>query len=218
MKVLFIGNSYTYYNEMPQLFEKLCRDNGKDVKVYSVTKGGRKLINYQDPEDPITQKIDQLLEGQRYDFCFIQEQSVLPAADPDLFFEGARFVVNKVKNHVSQFIMYATWGRKSGSETLAKHNWTTEEMNAQLLFSYRKVAESVGAKVSPVGSSFLKVTLSNPEINLHNPDFSHPSYHGSCLAALTHYYTLFEEFPCVTTSFDLSANEIFAFKNAVCAN
>ena len=116
------------------------------------------------------------------------------------------------------FVLYATWGRKSGSETLAKHNWTTEEMNAQLLFSYRKVAESVGAKVSPVGSSFLKVTLSNPEINLHNPDFSHPSYHGSCLAALTHYYTLFEEFPCVTTSFDLSANEIFAFKNAVCAN
>lgn len=43
---LFIGNSYTYYNDMPKLFETLCRENGKDVTAYSVTKGGRELRRY----------------------------------------------------------------------------------------------------------------------------------------------------------------------------
>ncbi len=34
MKVLFIGNSYTYFNDMPKLFENLSRENGKDVQVF----------------------------------------------------------------------------------------------------------------------------------------------------------------------------------------
>ena len=44
MKLLFIGNSYTYFNEMPEQLEALMRENGFDVTVHSVTKGGRKQI------------------------------------------------------------------------------------------------------------------------------------------------------------------------------
>lgn len=40
MKVLFVGNSHTYYNDMPRIFASLARDNGHDVQVESVTKGG----------------------------------------------------------------------------------------------------------------------------------------------------------------------------------
>ena len=41
MNILFIGNSYTYYNDMPAIFQALARDNGKDVNTYAVTKGAR---------------------------------------------------------------------------------------------------------------------------------------------------------------------------------
>ena len=40
MKILFIGNSYTYYNDMPALLESLMCENGYDAKIHSVTKGG----------------------------------------------------------------------------------------------------------------------------------------------------------------------------------
>ena len=51
MNILMIGNSYTYYNDMPKILESLAIENGKDVRVDSVTKGGRKLYANLLPED-----------------------------------------------------------------------------------------------------------------------------------------------------------------------
>ena len=51
MKILFIGNSYTYFNDMEKIFEALCRENEKDVEALRITGGGRKMIQYADPED-----------------------------------------------------------------------------------------------------------------------------------------------------------------------
>ena len=31
MKVLFIGNSHTYYNDMPAMYQRLCREHGIDM-------------------------------------------------------------------------------------------------------------------------------------------------------------------------------------------
>ncbi len=217
MNVLFIGNSYTFYNNMPNLFRQLACANGKEVNVYSVTKGGRKLISYKDPLDPVTAQLDQLLTEHEFDVCFIQEQSVLPVVDLDLFMEGFDCVVNKVKNCARQLIMYATWGRKCGSETLEKYEWTTEEMTDLLSKAYEKAASCYGALVSPVGINFLKATKNHPKIDLYNVDRSHPSYQGSCLAALTHFVTLFGEFPKNTDTLSLSPEEISAFRLILCA-
>ena len=42
-KVLFIGNSHTYFNDLPGIFKKLCRDKGKEVHVAMLCKGGMGL-------------------------------------------------------------------------------------------------------------------------------------------------------------------------------
>ena len=41
LNILFIGNSYTYFSDLPTLFSSLCAANGQDVRVDSVTCGGR---------------------------------------------------------------------------------------------------------------------------------------------------------------------------------
>ena len=51
MNILFIGNSYTYYNDMPNILEALAKENGKDLSADAVTKGGRKLYANLDAED-----------------------------------------------------------------------------------------------------------------------------------------------------------------------
>jgi hypothetical protein len=51
-----------------------------------------------------------------------------------------------------------------------------------------------------VGLCFAKAVETTPEIDLYDPDKSHPSYAGSCVAALCHYKTVFGEMPA-----DLSA-------------
>jgi len=201
---------------MPTMFEQIAMVNGKDVTVRSITKGGRKLEKYADTEDPITVALDTLLSEQAFDICFIQEQSVLPAADFDRFMGGLDCVMGKLKSRAERVILYATWGRKSGSATLAERSWTTESMTQLLSDAYEKAAALYGAQVSPVGSNFLYITKQHPEINLYDEDRSHPSYAGSCLAALTHYHTVFGDFPEHTDMLTLTGAELSAFRSAIC--
>jgi len=216
MNVLFIGNSYTYRNDMPLLFEQLANNNGKKVVVHSVTKGYRKLEYYMDSSDGITAALDAVLSENHFDVCIIQEHSLVPALDFDRFLMGLDCVVSKVKSKADRLVLYATWGRKSGSKDLTEHNWTTESMTHILSEAYQKAAKLYGAQVSPVGDNFLYVSQNYPEIDLYNEDLTHPSYPGSCLSALTHYHTLFNEFPVHTESLSLSDAELSAFKSAIC--
>lgn len=216
MNILFIGNSYTFYSKMPDLFEGLANSNGKGVRVCSITKGGRKLKQFADPSDPVTEALDTLLTQETFSVCFLQEQSVLPAVDFDSFADGLDCVVSKISGKTAGIILYATWGRKAGSEILTEHRWTTESMTHILSQAYEKAAALYGALVSPVGNNFLYITQNYPEIDLYDKDLSHPSYLGSCLAALTHYYTVFHEFPAHTDPLSLSDPVLSAFHSAVC--
>ena len=40
MRTLFIGNSHTYFNDMPKIFADICRKNGIDMQVTMLTQGG----------------------------------------------------------------------------------------------------------------------------------------------------------------------------------
>lgn len=214
MNILFIGNSYTYYNNMPAIFQQLARDNGKQVTATAVTRGGRKLIAYKDPYDPTTVQLAEALHT-HYDICVLQEQSILPITEFDRFLDGLTLVMDLVKEHADQFILYATWGRKAGSQTLLENGWDTVGMTEMLAQSYEKAAAQLGAKVSHVGKNFLAVSEKMPELELYDPDMTHPSYAGSVLSALTHYYTIFGQFPENTDSLILDRSVIRTFQEIV---
>lgn len=215
MNVLFIGNSYTYFNDLDKLFEGICRENGHHVNAFRVTKGGRKTISYLDSEDPITQQLEAILRERHYDVCFLQEQSLLPARDYETFKAGMTHVKRMVGSQADRFILYATWARKLGSPDLEENGWTPEQMKDQLYAAYRKLGQELDMTVSPVGLSFWHTVCHHPEIELHDPDRSHPSYLGSALAALTHYHTLFGEFPRKADSLGLDEDQLAAFQAAV---
>ena len=200
MNILFIGNSYTYFFDLPSLFADLCRANGHDVRVDSVTAGGRELHEcltefYSDlnVNDPLGKQISELLEEVEYDVLILQEQSCLPYHNPELFFAGAVGLSTIIG--AWRTILYATWGRMDGSEDLDYFGWTRLSMTQGLYDSYCRAAQLVHGEVSPVGLCFAKAVETTPEIDLYDPDKSHPSYAGSCVAALCHYKTVFGEMP-----------------------
>ena len=43
MRVLFIGNSHTFFNDMPQTFKKLAESAGFPTEVEMIAHGGRPL-------------------------------------------------------------------------------------------------------------------------------------------------------------------------------
>ena len=50
-KVLFIGNSHTYYNDMPNIFKGIAKADGIDCEVSSITSAGYKLSQFADTTD-----------------------------------------------------------------------------------------------------------------------------------------------------------------------
>ena len=51
INILFVGNSYTFFNDMPHAcFKKIAEEAGYSVTVTAVTKGGAYLYQYADPE------------------------------------------------------------------------------------------------------------------------------------------------------------------------
>lgn len=194
MKILFIGNSYTYYNDLPEMFQALCRANGKDVTVHSLTVGGRRLFENLDPRDEKRAELTAFLADCRPDVLFLQEQSVLPAVDFDLFFQGIKGLCDLVG--ADKTFLYATWGRKYG-HVLTDNGWTTQHMTRLLFDAYTQAAEKIGGCVSPVGLCFGEMNQRHPEVELYDPDGSHPSLYGSVLATVCHYYAVFGEFPSI---------------------
>lgn len=203
MRILWIGNSYTYYNDLPAAFAALAAENGRAVTPFSVTKGGYKLYRYLDPADECAPRLDEALSSDRYDAVFLQEQSLLPVLDYEAFLDGVTRLSARLKDKADRVVLYETWGRKEGSLALEEHGLTRDSMTAGLSDAYARAAKSVGAEVAPVGQAFLSFGRRYPEIELYNADRTHPSKNGTALAAVVQYRTLFSEFPTAFASLAL---------------
>ncbi|MBR6682450.1 MAG: hypothetical protein IKL40_05655, partial [Clostridia bacterium] len=95
--ILFIGNSYTYYNDMPTIFKNLGQSAGYTLDVDSITKGSHKLSQFADPSDEYGKKVEQALTGtKKYDyvvvFVLLVAASLVLIARSS-YYQGSRLVV-----------------------------------------------------------------------------------------------------------------------------
>ena len=191
--VLFVGNSYTFYNDMPTVyFENMAKACGYSVKVTSITKGAYTLEKFADPGDPYGKMVDTALSAAgAYDFVILQEQSMRPSLDAvGKFYEGTRKLAEKVRQAGAQPVLYATWGRQTGNEKLTEYNMTNESMTWKLAAAYAAIGEELDIPVYHVGLAFHDVYI-NSKIDLYSADGSHPSPTGSYLAAMTLFCGIF---------------------------
>lgn len=179
ISVLFVGNSYTYYNDMPQAaFTELAKAAGFEVEVTAVTQGGYKLCQFADPGDEHGKRLRETIAGKCFDYAVLQEQSLNPLRDEEEFLAGVEGV--KALIRAEKFVLYATWGRNDGSPDLAALGLTRAEMMEKLSAAYNKAGERYGMQVAEVGKAF----LTQPDKDaLYDPDMTHPSALGSEIAA-----------------------------------
>ena len=190
--ILFIGNSYTYFNGMPtEFFAKIAESAGVSVNITSITKGGWTLEKHADANDVCGAEVEKALFENKYDFVVLQEQSLRPAIDQERFFASVRALCEKIKPSCANVVLYSTWGRKEGSEKLAEIGMSHKEMTEKIALSYRAVAKEVGAVVADVGHAFFNVNALG-EMELYHEDKSHPSKSGSFLAALVIFAKMFD--------------------------
>ena len=199
--ILFIGNSYTYYNDLPSLFKSLGESAGYTLDVDSITKGSHKLSQFANPSDDYGKKVEQALTGtKKYDYVVLQEQSICPITDdaPD-FYSAVRNLSERIRKTGAEPILYSTWGRKTGHSTLKTYGWTNESMTWKLAASYQKIGDELNVKVTHVGLAFYDIYTTKKGLELYDADMTHPSYMGSYLAATTLLSKIFNIDPSLAT-------------------
>ena len=197
--VLFIGNSYTYYNNLPNLIKEMAQLNGNDLFHESHTPGASNFSQHASNSNVLS-----LLNSQEWDIVVLQEQSVRPALPPleveTQVYPYAEQLCSNIEllNESATPMFYMTWGRENGLQSYCNYYspfCTYEGMQQRLIESYNYMAEVNNAELAPVGVIWQAFRELNPEINLYTSDESHPSIAGSYLASVVFYCLIFQDIP-----------------------
>ena len=192
MKVLFIGNSYTYYHDVDQKFKGFADAVGIPVEVERITKGGYSFAHYLDHENEYGARVAAALDVGGYDYVVLQEQSIRALTDPAGFYSGVRGLSKMIRKSDATPVLYSTWGRKTGHAVLAERGWTNESMTWGLCAAYSAIGRELDVPVAFVGLAFFDIYTGQSGIELYNDDLTHPSNAGSYLAAATLFARIFD--------------------------
>ncbi|MFV8756691.1 DUF4886 domain-containing protein [Nannocystaceae bacterium ST9] len=177
-RVLFVGNSYTFVNNLPSLFEAMTDAAGQPWIVDSVAVAGA-TVGYH-VANPNTATA--LAEG--WDVVVLQGQSFEPVTDPAYFQQGVLDFAALVDANTpgAALVFYETWAREAGNQDLIDLGLTPETMQQGLTEAYAEAAAATGGTVAPIGQAWTQALAEVPAIGLYASDGSHPSLAGSFLA------------------------------------
>lgn len=172
-KVLFVGNSFTYFWNMPQMVEAMAEEEGVDLQTSQSTVGGSNLMqHWKEEKDTKTRKI---LEEEKFDYVVLQDHSMSTIEAPERFKESATNLIELVNEKQATTLLSMTWAYDSNPL-----------MQKTISTAYIELGQETGVKVVPVGTIFMKAQEARPDLNMYFDD-KHPSYIGSYLIALIYY-------------------------------
>ena len=197
LDVLFIGNSYTNANSMPQMVSELALSFGDTLNFESSTSGGA-TFNTHSTNINTLNKISQ----KPWDYVVLQAQSQEPSFSPNQVandvFPYAQIIIDSIESNstCTEPIFFMTWGRKYGDQQNCQFYppiCTYSGMQQRLRQSYLDMTFNHNANCSPVGVCWKESIAQDSTLNLFSNDNSHPNIYGSYLAACTFYSTLFKK-------------------------
>ena len=197
LKVLFLGNSYTYVNNLPQLIRDLALANGDTLIFDSNCPGGYTLYNHFTNTTSIAK-----INSQPWDYVVLQAQSQEPSFPPSQVATQTLPYAIKLDSIVrqndscSQTVFFETWGRKFGDASNCPFYppiCTYTSMQDRLKESYKLFADTCHALMSPAGEAWRKSIALDSTLNLYQSDNSHPHILGSYLTACVFYEVLFNK-------------------------
>ena len=189
-RILFVGNSYTYFNNLPAVLEQLANNvQPGSLEAKMVVAGGATLKSLWENGEALKS-----IQQGEWTYVVLQEQSTLGAGprengipqinDPAIFFEYARRFDAEIHKAGAKTVFYLTWARRDSPQNQAK-----------LTAAYTSIAKELGAVLVPVGPAWEISIHDKPGIALHQVDNSHPTPAGTYLAACVFYAVLFKRNP-----------------------
>jgi hypothetical protein len=213
LRVLFVGNSLTVWNSMPELVREFAdADEGSDP-IFAVQYAAANWTLRQASED---EGLAALMRDVRWDAVVLQENSKVASYPPGWsrdMYPFARRLDQSVARAGGRTVLFMTWGYRDGAP--AGHGETFEAMQAQIAAGYVDLGAELSATVAPVGLAWLEALRRRPGLDLWVDDGRHPSLSGSYLAAAVFYAVLSGRDPRRSTfAAGLPAGEAYFLRTA----
>ena len=200
ISVLWLGNSYTGNNNLPQLTRNVANSVNNHISYQSHTPGGERLLEHASNATAMSK-----IFSQPWDFVTLQAQSQEPSWPQwqvqNEVFPYAEQLCDSIRanNGCAKPVFYMTWGRENGDAFNCNNGWlpvcTYEGMDSILYQNYMLMGDDNKALVSPVGAVWRYLRENHPTIDLYANDGSHPSQRGSYAGALSFYAIFFQSNP-----------------------
>ena len=172
IRVLFIGNSFVYVNDLPGMLQAMAERSVPKIQTEQVTFPGASLQSHWERGEAL-----QLIRSGAWDYVVLQEQSSMPITDPRRMAYFVQLFDEEIRRQGARTILFMTWADKG-----------RQEDEVEIAQAYTEVgARACGAIVAPVGIAFQTAIAERPTENLYARDKHHPGVSGTYLAAAVFY-------------------------------
>jgi hypothetical protein len=176
-KILFIGNSFTYVNDVPSIFAWMVKKQQPNYHF--------QIVSFSLPSYTLTQhserpEIKNLLAKQSWNLVVLQDQSSAPFRGQLALNESFEALLPLIKIAKAKPLAVMTWADRG--------HVSDQSFISQ---TYRRTGQYLHMNVIPVGDLFFYVQEKYPDICLYSEDDHHPSIAGSYLYALAVYAHIF---------------------------
>jgi hypothetical protein len=170
LRVLFVGNSFTYYYNLSQVVTAMAESQGVNIMTRQSTVGGSSLEqHWKEEKGTVTRK---LLDSLEWDYVVFNNHSLSTINNPERFMEYSMKFAELVRKKGAEPVFMQTWGYKSNPLLIRT-----------IVPSYDRLAELSNTHLVPCGELFAEVRKWRPELELFADD-KHPSPVGTYLLGL----------------------------------
>lgn len=177
MRILMLGNSFTFANHMPDTLAKLT-----GAEVVHHTRGGARLAEQLNVKTKMGKLTQSALRNEKWDYIVLQEMSNGPITSKKKFLQNVELLCQQISVCGAVPILYATWAYERGSKQLESLGMEYDEMYQKMYTSYHEAAELTGALIADVGQRFYEIA---DQKKIYASDGCHPNEMGSMIAAET---------------------------------
>lgn len=167
-RVLFIGNSLIYTNDLPAVVRAVAAQAGDDLVVASATGPNLALIDHLHGATDAVARI----RGGRWDYVVLQQGPTTVQMCRDSLIGWTR--------------AFDTLARAAGARPALLMTWPPAgepELFDAARVSFQEAARAVGGVFIPAGEAWRIALAADPRIELYGPDGFHPSTAGTWLTA-----------------------------------
>lgn len=167
-KILFVGNSLTYTNDLPNILVEIGNGFDKNITTEMVCKPNYAIVDHLD-EGIIQQKIT----TEKYDYVIIQQGPSSQKKGREMLLDTGKKLRKLCEKYGAKLGYYMVWPSK-------RYYFTFDKVIA----NHTEAAEKNNALLFPVGKYWKQYEAQKPRTSLYGPDQFHPSKAGSFFAAL----------------------------------